>query len=149
MVRKVEAIFHYIFSRRTLAKFASISVNLEVRKTKGSSSKPQPTVGLFNRREGYQLEDKLTLAGGQKIVRVCKQSFTGNPTTWDNFMRGYTQSSGNKQNVNPSRRVNPTWSIYKGKGYPAYPGNPSCFVNTTKKKKRKCTVSARVTSLLG
>ena len=91
VVRKVEAIFPDIFSRRTLAKFASISVSLKVRKTKGSSSKQPPNVGLLNRREGYRLEDQFTLAGGQEIVRVYKQNFTGNPTTWDNLMRGYNQ----------------------------------------------------------
>ena len=55
----------------------------------------------------------LTHAGEQKIARVYKQNFTGKVT----LQPGTTLCAG--------RRVNPTWSVYKGKTQSARQGNPS------------------------
>ena len=84
-----------LFCQRKISKKIAIN-NLELRKTEGFSSKQQPAIGLFTGREGYPRE-RVNPSWRAKDSPGFQAKFhrKGNPTTWDDLMRGYTQGHGN------------------------------------------------------
>ena len=74
-----------------------------------------PAVGACLQGGRVTLASELTLAEGAKIGRLYKQNFTGRVTTRDNLMHLVSKELETGRKFNPGRRVNPTWSVYKGK----------------------------------